>query len=400
MAITWRAQACDLRHDADSGAQITRLTASVMSNINLYFEQPYGTPDGRRIAYARAIHEDPRCPPTELCVADLESLRIASIDTDIVSTWFATSSWSGKLHYLRSNGELIRVDLTTLDKEIVITHFELPPPINLWSVTPDMHYLIASRTTEDFHTHIIRVNLDTGRCETIYQRRNIMGHMQINHVTGRDILVQVNRGRAMNHLRHVDAFEEEYAGATHILIDIESGKERTLPIGEPHTGSTTGHATWVGDTGRIATPVHWPSQSVDFQGAEQCPPHDPRHPKGNMIIVGPDDTGPTAFEAPEHLFIHASSSRCGRYFVADSITQGIPGPIAIVVGNFETGQYRALVSDCGASMGGPACSHVHPYFTADSRNVIYNSDATGVGHVHAARVPDGFLKSLDADLPR
>jgi len=394
MAIRWHGEACDLHRDPHSGALITRLTAAVMSNVNLYFEQPYSTPDGRRVAYARAPSADPRRPPTELCVADLETLRVAPIDSDITSTWFATSSWSGKLHYLRSNGELIRVDLATLEKEIVITHWELPLDVTLWSVTPDMRYLVAARRTAEFETELIRVDLRTKQWRPIYRRANILGHVQINPVTGRDILVQVNRGQCSDHLGRIRRTDDEYPGATHILIDIDGGNERALRIGEPYTAPSTGHATWVGDTGRIASPVLWPGFRVDFQGVENMPAHDPRHPQGNYVIVGPQDERPTIFEAPDHLFDHGSVSRCGRYFVADSCRNGVPGPVEIVVGDLETGKYRTLVSDCGAQMGGAACSHVHPYFTADNRNVIYNADPHGVCHVHAARVPEGFLESL------
>jgi hypothetical protein len=80
--------------------------------------------------------------------------------------------------------------------------------------------------------------------------------------------------------------------------------------------------------------------------------------------------------------------------VCDSYRNGLPGHIELVIGNIETGKYRTLVSDCGAQGGGPACSHPHPYLTADNRNVIYNADPYQICHVHAARVPPGFLEAL------
>lgn len=51
MAINWRAEACDLAPDPQSGAAITRLTCAAMHSTNLYFEQPYGTPDGCPTAF-------------------------------------------------------------------------------------------------------------------------------------------------------------------------------------------------------------------------------------------------------------------------------------------------------------------------------------------------------------
>jgi len=394
MSVFWHSEACDLVPDPVSGAALCRLTYAACHNTNLYFEQPHTTPDGRRVAYGRSQTVDPRLPPTELCVADLATLKVAAIDNDIVSTWFATSPWSGKLHTLRSNGELLRVDLATLEREIVVTHWPLPPKSVLWSVTPDMRFLLSARACHDYHTELIRVDLDTAKAEVIYRRKNVLGHMQINHHDGRSILVQVNRGIAMNHMRDVIQVEDKHPGATHIVVDLFDGTAREMPLGEPYTAGSTGHATWVAGTGRIATPVRWENMSVNFTSDEDRPAHDPRHPDGNFIIAGPDDDTFRIFPAPDHLFDHASMSRCGRYFVADCVCHGIPGPVEVVAGNIETGKSRVLVSDTGATMGGPACSHVHPFLTADNRHVIYNADPHGLGNVYKARVPDGFWKSL------
>jgi len=50
MAIHWASEACDLKPDPVSGAAITRLTLGSRHSTNFYYEQPYGTPDGRRVA--------------------------------------------------------------------------------------------------------------------------------------------------------------------------------------------------------------------------------------------------------------------------------------------------------------------------------------------------------------
>lgn len=381
MAIKWRAEACDLAADPRSGAAITRLTCAAMHSVNLYFEQPYGTPDGRRIAYARSREADPRYPPTELCVADLKTLRVASIDSDIVSSWFATSSWSGLLHYVRANGELIRVDLNTLEKQILLTHWPLPLPVTLWSVTPDMRYLLAARREEEI-SRLWLVDTVERTYRAIYQSADILGHIQINPVNGRDILIQRNWR------------QDGRVNSTHFLIDLDGQNERPLKVGEPWTANSTGHATWVGDTGRIATPVQWQGLFVDFAGGAGGGRHDPRHPDGNYVIVGPGDERPRIFHAPEHLFDHAGVSRCGRYFVSESFRNGLPGAVEIVVGNIASGVYRTLVGDCGSRGGGAAASHVHAWFTADTRHVIYNADPDGLSQVHKACLPEGFLESL------
>lgn len=76
--------------------------------------------------------------------------------------------------------------------------------------------------------------------------------------------------------------------------------------------------------------------------------------------------------------------------------RGRSKPVSLVVGNLLTGKYRVLVEDTLASGGGNQCTHTHPCFTADNRHVIYNADPFfGVPQVFAARVPNGFLESLD-----
>jgi hypothetical protein len=114
-----------------------------------------------------------------------------------------------------------------------------------------------------------------------------------------------------------------------------------------------------------------------------------------VFTAAPGEKAPKVFRMPEHRCNHIATSKCGRYFVCDSYPKGIPGPVPLVVGNFQTGKYRNLLGDSKASCGASACSHAHAYFTVDNRHVIYNADPYMVGHVHAARVPEDFLKSLD-----
>jgi hypothetical protein len=228
----------------------------------------------------------------------------------------------------------------------------------------------------------------------------VLGHIQFNPVHGRDILVQLNRGMSIDNYGRIRYHQGSAPGATHFYIGADGGNYRELPIGEPFTAPSCGHTAWVADTGRIGIAVNWTGMSVRREVLEssnaQGTLHDPRHPQGNFMVVGPQDEKPHVFTAPEHIFNHVNVSRCGQYFVCDSYRNGIPGPIEIVVGNIVTGKYRTLVSDCGAQGGGPACSHPHPYFTANNHHVIYNADPHHVCHVHAARIPDEFMESLEA----
>ncbi len=83
-------------------------------------------------------------------------------------------------------------------------------------------------------------------------------------------------------------------------------------------------------------------------------------------------------------------------FRADAFACGVPGPVRIVVGNLETGKHRTLIRDCqDYGIAGSSRYEPDPYFTADSRYVIYNASPFGTMQVFAAEVPDGFLRSID-----
>jgi len=395
MAIYWWKEALDLPDDPVSGARISKLTGAPMNNINIYCELPYGTPDGKRIAYTRALTPDPRIPPYELCVAEIPTLRVASIEPVVASHLVATASWSGIIHYLRPNGELVRVDLTTLEKEIVITHCDLPPQMVFSSTSPDQRFLLGTVARPDYTSAVARVDLQRREWRVIYEHKEVLCHLQVNPVNGRDVLIQLNYGSGVDHLGRRQPVAGTGRGATHFLIDIDGGNYRPLRVGEPYTASSCGHAAWVADTGRVGLAVNWKGMTVRPEALARGNLHDDRHPEGNFVTIGPEDDRPRIFQAPEHIFNHVCVSKCGRYFVCDSYRNGMGRPIELVIGNLETGRYRTIVSDCGAQGGGPACSHPHAYLTADNRYVIYNSDRYGLCHVHAAHVPPGFLEDLD-----
>lgn len=399
MTIRWEAEAQDIGFDKETGAWITRMTSSVMSNINIYYEQPYGSADGKRFVYLRAPTSDPRLPPgQQLCVGDVTTLRVALMDDTVKTNWVATSPWSGKVAYLRANGELILLDMDTLEKQILLTHWPLPATCAPWSLTPDMRYLITTAQDSDYMFRLIRVDLHTREYEVIYQHADLHNHIQINHVNGRDILLQRNRGLRRNDLGQMRRDPSEHPGATHVVVDLHTGQEKSaIPIGEPWCAPSFGHASWASDSGKMATPVN---TMGNFYATPEIPnpsrKHDSRFPQGNLMIAGPGDEKPTVFPAPDRCFSHSSMSRCGRYFVADDFHNGADGPVQIVIGNIHTGKSRTLVSNCGANGGGAACTHPHPYFTADSKRVIYNADPHHICHIHVAGLPKDFLSSLDA----
>jgi len=389
MRIFWWGEACDFLPEPATGTRVTRFTATPMTNTNIYCEQPYTTPDGARVAVLRAQNSDPRMPPSALCVIDLRRYRLGVVEPLVRSVLVATAGYSGILYYLDGELHLVRFDMNSLERAVLFP-WTLSEEFVFHSATPDGRYLVGTIYEADFHTAIVRVDLHTGRAETIYRHPEILTHVQVHPVNGRDILVQRNRGAACNDQGESRPVETTLTGATHCYIDIDGGNYRPLPIGEPYTSGTTGHCAWAADTGRVGVSVGYAWESPNQPGAL-----DARYPDGNFFLVGPQDEAPINFHAPRHRFNHVGVSRDGQYFVCDCYAKGVPYHIALVVGNLRTGKHRTLLADCGATGGCAGNSHPHPYFTADNRHVIYNSDRSGICHVHAAQVTEEFLRSLE-----
>ena len=390
METQWAGEACDRRFDPESGAMITQLTSSAASSINIYCEQPYTSPDGNRIAILRR-NDVSFDPSWRLIVADLKTLKLALVESSGV-VGVCNAAWSGLLLYTIEDGSMYRLNLETLEKEAI----ELPQGTQLEgrgaSASPDQRHIVYSRVVAGPEVAIVLVDLQERAETVIYKNPEIVNpHLQFNPVHGRDILVQHNRGSRMDAEGNITSIVGE-EGTTHFLIALDGGDKHPLPAGPPHTGPSTGHSNFVADTGRVAWTALWDWHDWSLG---------PLNKGGNLHTAAPGDAGPQVFHAPGDRFNHVNVSRCGRYFVCDSVPfslyddKGDLRPPCLAVGNLQTGKHRVLVQNTMASNGGGQHQHPHAYLTADSRNVIYNSDLScGPTQVWAARVPDGFLESL------
>ena len=419
MTIHWAYESCDRRDDPVSGARIIQLTSAAAISNNIYGEQPYCSPDGRRLVIARC---------TDFCfdeagsllVHELDTLKIAMVARNIVGVrGVFNSAWSGLIYYWTQDRQLTRLSLTTLEQEVVYVEEDPAAPLPGSSVSPDQRYVIGSSSRLEGPGaptfQIVRLDLQKGKREVIFEHPEICNpHLQFNPITGRQVLVQNNRGVRLEKDGTFD-HRGTKEGCTLFVIDADGTNMRYLPVGPPITMTATGHECFVADTGRVLFSVAW-NQSDDWT-------LDRRFPTGNMFTAAPGDEEPTVFEAPEQRFNHICASRCGEYFVADSHAGNglfedcdapVPGTgkylrlcaavirhygelkaVSLVVGNLRTGKYRTLVADTMVSTGGNQCTHTHPYLTADSRYVIFNADPYySPPQVFAAVIPEGFLESL------
>jgi len=154
-------------------------------------------------------------------------------------------------------------------------------------------------------------------------------------------------------------------------------------------GTPPGYIAWLPATGQMVSNCPY-----DYANSR----HLPERPTGNMVVFASLDwDAPRVIDTPDHLCFHIARSRCERYVVSEAYRagQGIHGPLDIVVANVRSGKHRVLVEDCGTHASGAAWRCACPYFTSDNRHVIYNADPGDITHVYAARIPVGFLESLE-----
>ena len=76
--VKWAQESSDRRDDPVSGARIIQLTSAAAISNNIYGEQPYTSPDGRRIVIARSrdFHFDEE---GSILVHELDTLRITMV---------------------------------------------------------------------------------------------------------------------------------------------------------------------------------------------------------------------------------------------------------------------------------------------------------------------------------
>ena len=390
MAIPWAQECCDRFDDPDSGSRVIQITSSAAMSNNVYGEQPYTSPDGKRIAILR-MH-DTFDTSYMLLVGDLTNLRVGLIDRSI-PLGVTNNAWSGYLYYWNNTRDLMRISLMTLETETILHEDDQDKPLVLGTISPDFRTMIYGGTRPGPMAYIGRMDLQTGEQKIIFEDPEIINpHLQFEPVYGKRILVQQNRGSQMDPDGTVTK-RVGPEGTTLFQIDADGNNFTPLAVGPPHTATCTGHECFIPGTDRVIFTTEWNRETGE------C---DPRYPLGQIFTTGPGDEKPTCFICPEHRSNHISMSRCGTYFVADSYIGSMFDenlmlrPVALIIGNIKTGKYRTLVKNTLASGGGSQLTHTHPYLTADNRHVIFNTDNYyGVPQVYAAKVPEAFLASLD-----
>jgi len=359
------------------GCEIWQVTTKRYAHSNIYCEVPYCSRDSRYFVYARRNPDGSR-NPYQFVVVEFGTWREEILDRSVGIAGCAISP-KGVFYYLKrlSHSELglLRVDLCEGTPQVVYRRKAESWIFSLGTVTSDGRYYAGGVRTDPHWKEfgVVLVDLAKGT-ETVIDRDPYIlnPHPQFEPGKGGYLLIQHNRGGLYSpdgKLKRLVGPE----GATLYLLSIPGGKRTELPIGKPYTTAVTGHEAWIGNTQEVLF-------SVAARGA-----YAPE--KGNLLAVTPK--GRVRRVARGFRFNHVGVSRCGRFFSCDDWQ----GKYALVLGSTKTGACRVLCY----SRTTPTRSqrtHPHAYLSPDLKWVVFNSNRSGFPHIHAARVPEGFLKNL------
>ena len=345
--------------DAASGAEIYQLTDDPRPVDNIYGEQPYSDPEGKRIAVRFYPEGD---QDGGLSLLDLEDGSVHPVLTSM-PRFPAFHAWGEYLYYQETAGEellLKRCGYQNLTKEVVA---ELPTGEGRFSygtVSADGRFYAAS-VHREASCQVLLVELADGRARTLEETDYwYFKHEQFSLDGHNRVLIQANSPDV----------SQVHLG----VLQVDATGVEWLPVDRPHTPRPTGHEAWIGASARVFFST----------GSEEGLPT-------NIWTAGLDAPEPTAACQDRRRFSHVSVSRCGRFWVADATGEdGIP----LYVGSLQSGKCAPLV--CSRTVhDGKQWSHTHPYLTADSRWLIFTSTRSGHPQVFGARMPEGFLASLE-----
>lgn len=349
--------------DAESGAEVYVLGPDERPADNIYGEQPYGDPTGRRIAI--------RYYKTEKVPGSLEILDLVDGSRHEVLSgkvpFPAFNAWGEWLYYAQTvEGKklLRRCHFLTMKVEDVA---ELPAERGGYSygtVSQDGRYYAVSVTppapagekAPPAQVHLL--DLQTKQWTVLLDKPGFHAkHEQFSRDGRNRVLIQLNQ---MPDVKVV------------LLSELEiGGGETPFPADQPYTLRPTGHEAWIGNTSEVFF-------STGSDG----------NSKGNIWRGKVGDAKPTLVYEGKR-FSHISVSRDGKYWIGDNGEEGVP----IYIGSFASGKAQRLCFS-RTEYDDQQWSHAHPYLTADNQWLVFGARRAGHPQCYGAKLKPGWLEGL------
>jgi hypothetical protein len=283
----------------------------------------------------------------------------------------------GRWFYYSVGRSIRRLSPDTFEREDA---FEIPASVPtvgaIVSVSHDGKRFLAPASRKPGRFGVAVIDIARGTVDVVAEGPDVLNpHPQFS-LDGRDrIMVQVNDGIEVDAAGNILRLVGPMGASLHVL-EADGTGQVTLAAGSSTVERVQGHECWVPGENRVITTLHRR--------------RDPSAPwvQDRIVTVAPGEKAYRVVGEGE-AFCHIHVSPDGRYWVSDSNRTA-----RIFVGSLATGRHRLFCST-GSTFGSAQYTHPHPFFLGDGRAIGWNSDVTGVPHVYYAKIPDGFLGSLD-----
>jgi len=333
--------------DEQTGAKITKLTAFPCVNQKVYFHINQFTPDSKTLIFF-SERGGCRSAGKDIYKVDVGGMNLAQMtDRENLSSGILT--YNGKYILYAAGKSVFCVDMESGEEQELYCLRSVVSVHDCPSLPWNDQTLFIQVDLADGQNGIARLELDGSGWELIYKQESRITHAQVEPSQARTVAFQSGPDPL-----HRNIF----------LVDSAGGNMRPLEL--PYGN---GHWMWVGDTGRIMSNLEASCWGISVFGENDA--------QIETIVTGADH------------YWHASCDNSGQWMVSD--TNWPDAGIQII--NRLT-KKRAVLCHTGSSQCHPSWTHPHPSFSPDLKYVAFNSDATGIGHVYLAEVPDALLKGL------
>jgi oligogalacturonide lyase len=372
----------DVRHDPDTGVEVTRLTPPDIICHRNYFYQKCFTSDGEKLLFAGEF--DGHWNYYLLNIANAEAVQLTEGAGDNTFGGFLSADDS-KLFYVKNDRTLREVDLATLDEREVyrvpddrvgygtwvansdctsLVGIEIAKsdwtPLNDWKIFHDFFYKRP-------HCRLLRIDLRTGESQIIHEEKLWLGH-------------PIYRPFDDNTVAFCHEGPHDLVDARMWLVDQDGSNIRKVK--EHAEGESCTHEFWVPDGSALVYVSYLKGQ------------------KGRSIYRFDPQTGVNEEIMSMPACSHLMSNFDGSMLVGDG--SGTPVDVndsdGYTIDNdpylygFDVAKKMAFrIARHDTSWATVANSrqvtHPHPSFTPDEKAVLFSSDKDGKPALYIAKLP-------------
>lgn len=333
--------------DSNTDVKITKLTAFPCVNHKVYFHINQFTPDSKTLIF-HSQRSGGRGAGKDVFKVDTDGTNLTQL-TDAEGVSSAILTYCGNFLLYTVGNKILKLNIHSFQEEVLYQVPQISTFGDCSSLPWDDSILFIEGILASGENAIVRADLEKNSVKIIHKQNEKITHTQVEPSGANTVAFQSGPDS-----QHRNIF----------LVDSNGGNHRPLEL--PYGN---GHWMWVGDTRRIMSNLE-----SEFWG---------------ISMFGEEDEEIEIIKTEGSNYWHASCDNSGQWMVSDT---NWPDTGLEIINRFT--KKSAVLCYTHSSHSHPNWSHPHPSFSPDLKYVVFNSDATGIGHVYLAEVPEDLLQDL------